>query len=302
MENSNLPAAFHDDVFGLVKAYVDSHEVDIESVIGAEERIAIDRDGKQVDWDDPTAWFRAILDYLQISGHVAKITDYKTGWAMITNPFQLEIYAWLVKVLYPQVTDFQIEIDYLRHEFQKSITFGDDDVERIGERVASKIRTIEKETEFEPQVSIACSYCPLWYCCPAMKATDIPFKTPTDEGTAVTLALELEKLTRLKAEAQKVLRLWCDKSGALEAGGRLFQFKPSITYDFPDINDLLVKLDEHGVNLLEYVNVDNRKLKTLYSRPEIEQLVKAIGEKKVSVRFSTTKAKSEKKETAAEAE
>lgn len=301
IENSNLPAEYYDEVFEMVKSYADSHEVDLESVVGAEEKLAVNRKFEQVPWDDPDVWFRAILDYVQISGHIAKITDYKTGWAMVTDPFQLDIYAWMIKKIYPQVTDIQIEVDYLRHEFQKTWTISDEDMPRIEKKLLTATRRIEKDKKFEPNVGIQCSYCPMWYCCPAMKAKDIPFKMPGSAKDAVALALELEKLARMASEAKKVLRTYVDKHGALEAGGRLFEFRASVKYEFDDVNELLVALDKEGVSLLDYVNVNYKKIKTLFSNAIIADLVKQLGTKHISVQFTSTKAKTPKKAVTDEA-
>jgi len=296
IEKANLPAEYHEDVLTLTKQYADSHEVDIESVIGAEEKIAFNKDFEQVDWLAPDVWFRAILDYLQISGNIARIVDYKTGWAMKVNPFQLKIYAWVVKKLYPHVTDFQVEMDYIRHDYIDIKTMTEEDIEDVERKLMARVKHIESETKFEPRVGIQCSYCPVWYSCPSMKREDIKYKMPKTTEEAQALALELEKTSRLSTEMKKVLKEFCDNNGALEAGGRVYKFNVSTSYDFGDLYNLYTALDEIGIDLFECINIDNRKFKALMENPKVRDIAIRLGEKKVGVSFTTSKSDSKEKD------
>jgi CRISPR/Cas system-associated exonuclease Cas4 (RecB family) len=290
IKESNLPAELNQEVLDMVKAYAQSHTVPQESVVGAEEEIAINRAGEQVDWLAKDVWVRVIIDLLQIQGNICKITDYKAGYAMKSDPFQLMIYAWVVKKLYPQVTDFQIELDFVRHEWQKLYTFSETDIDHIEKSVLAKIENIEKEEKFDPTIGVQCAYCPVWYCCPAMKAGDVTKWTlPKEEPEAIQLALEYEKYSRLASEAKKVLKEYCDTKGDLLAGGRRYGFNVSKKFEF-DIKELFVELDQKGIDLLEYLTLDYRKFKTLLYREDILKLAKGIGQSKMSVSFTAKKA------------
>jgi putative RecB family exonuclease len=291
IEKSNLPPELNQEIFMLMEQYAQTHEVDLDSVVGAEEKMALNKKGDLVDWLAPDVWMRVILDYLQISGNVAKITDYKTTWAMKSDPFQLMIYAWAVKKVYPHVTDFQIEIDYIRHEFQATEYFEEDDMADIERAILAKTNAIENEVKFEPSVGIACSYCPVWYACPAMKTMGEQrrFVLPKTEAEAVTIALELEKTTRLSTEAKKVLKEYCDTKGDLVAGGRIYGFSVSSKYEF-EIAEMIMTLNSMGINFLEYLVVDHRKFKALLQDARVAKIVKSIGTKKVSATFTSKKA------------
>jgi len=294
LENSNLPAEHHPDLFNIVKEYVDSHEVDLESVIGAEEQLAFNRNMEQVEWMADDVWFRLIIDLLQIEGNVCKITDYKLGHAMTSNPFQLKIYAWAIKKLYPQVTNFQIELDYIRHSYQDLTLLTEEDIEDTEKKLFNRIAHIEKAEKFEPNVGVQCSHCPVWYACPVMTRKDIKFKFPNTENEAVEMALELEKVSRLQKELRKVLKEYCDNKGTLEAGGRLYQFKVSVAYEYENIAKLFTELDDIGIDLFEYINVDKRKFNKIAKNEKVIEITKLLGKKKVTVTFSDTKVKKEK--------
>jgi len=290
LTESNLDPELNAEALRLVEQYAQSHIVSQESTVGAEEEIAVNKNWEQVDWLSPDVWLRVILDFLQIQGNICKITDYKTGWSMKADPFQLKIYALVIKKLYPQVTDFQIEIDYIRHEWQKMFTLTDEDIEEIERAVLSKIAKIESEEKFEPSIGVQCSYCPVWFACPAMKIGDVrKYVVPSKQDEAVALALEYEKYSRLASEVKKILKEYCDVEGDLIAGGRQYGFRVSNKFEF-DIKDLYVALDEIGIDLLDYLTLDYRKFKALLHNANVLKVAKSIGEKKVSVTFSAKKA------------
>lgn len=289
LKKENINTQYHEDIKTLFKSYVDSNEIDRESVIGAEEKIAINRNYEQVDWLAEDVWIRAIIDYLQIQGTICKITDYKMGYAMKSDPFQMKFYGWIIKKLYPQITDIQIEINHVRYEYSETLTMTESEVEEFGKNVLNRIEHIEEQKKFEPNIGIQCSYCPMWYCCPAMKHENEALKMPKDPKEAEQIALKLEKYTKLALELKKILKEYCDKAGELEAGGAVYGFKVSTTYAFDALDDLYIELDKLGINLMEYVNVDNRKLKGLMKTGSIESIVKTLAKKKVSVRFTKSK-------------
>lgn len=290
IENSDLPPEYNNEIFKLMEQYAQTHEVDLESVVGAEEKFAINKNREQVDWLAPDVWLRIVIDYLQISGNVAKITDYKTTWAMKSDPFQLMIYAWAIKQIYPHVTDFQIEIDYIRHEFQVCQTFTEEDLADIERAILAKINRVEAEERFEPNIGVQCSYCPVWYACPAMSDTTIRrFQLPKSYIEASGLALELEKYSRMAGEIKKVLKEYCDNAGELTAGGRVYRFNVSNKYEF-EISEMIMALNEMGIDFLEYLVVDYRKFKALMRDERVATVVKRMGTKKVSLTFTSKKA------------
>jgi len=293
LEQENLPPENYQEVFDMVKQYAQSHTISLECTVGAEEEIAIDKDGKQVEWLDPSVWFRGAIDYLQIQGDFAKITDYKAGWVLSAPKMQLEIYAWLVFKIYPHVSSFEVEIDFVRHEYQVSFRIEAEDIPAIEKKILTKIHKIESDTKFDPTVNTACTYCGCWHWCPAMKKEDMGLHMPEAESEAVELALKLEKHEKMASEAKKLLRMYCDNKGSLIAGGKVFGFSVSNSWEFDAVEDLITKADEEGFDIFDALTVDNRKFKKYLNNPALRKVAQEIGKKKVTVSFGSKKHKKE---------
>lgn len=291
LESESLDAEHYPEVLEMVKNYAESHMVVLECAIGSEEHIAVTRDFKECEWTDPKAWFRVVIDYLQIAGDVARITDYKAGWLLTAPKMQLEIYAWIVKKIYPQVSMFEVELDFVRHEYQEDFHIEEEELADIEKKILSKINKIEKDSEYKPSVGIACTYCGCWRWCSAMKEEDIGFKMPTDEKSAVELALKVEKHSKMLSEAKKILKVYCDNKGEVIAGGKKYGFTVSNSYDFEDISALISRADEVGVDIFGCLSVNNKKLKPLLDNEGMKKIVEELGKKDVSVTFTSKKYK-----------
>lgn len=295
-EAHNLAPEYNQEVRGMVKDFCDRHEVDLESVVGAEEEIAVNRNWEQREWMDEDVWMRSIIDYLQIQGDVAKITDYKTGYSMATPEFQLKIYALIVKKIYPQIMKFHVEVDFVRFEYQKDFVIGADELILFEEELLTKIRRIEADTEFKPKVSVACSYCGCWQGCPAMKKQDVGFVMPMNHEEAVDLALKVEKNERLLAESRKVLKEYVDVCGDVVAGGKKHYFKVSKSYRFDSISKLIVEAEEAGIDIHDILTVDKKKMGKMMKNENFRKIVEKVGTKSVSVKFSNKKQAEEEPE------
>lgn len=291
LEQANLDAEHYPSVLEMVKNYADSHTIALESAVGAEEEIAITKDFKECEWGSQDAWFRSVIDYLQIAGDVAKITDYKAGWLLTAPKLQFKIYAWILSKIYPHVSVFEVELDFVRHEYQENFTIEVDELKDIEREILSKTNKIEKDTEFKPAISIACSYCGCWSWCPAMKQEDVVFKMPTSDVEAVEIGLKLEKFSKLKDEAQKILKKYCDAQGDLIAGGRKYGFNVSSSWQFEDVATLIAKANDAGVDVFDALTVNNLKLKKLMHSQSVKTLIESLGKKKVTVSFSSKKYK-----------
>lgn len=298
LKEETLDPEYYSTVSGMMKSYAESHDINMDSAIGAEEKIALTRDFKPTDWLADDVWFRLIIDYLQIKGNLARITDYKAGWLLTTPKMQLKIYAWAVKKVYPQVTDFEVVIDYVRHEHQEIFHITEDELAGIEEEILIITSQIEEDKKHRPKIGIACTYCSCWRWCPAMKEEDIPFMMPKTMEEAQKIAEKVEKYTKLKDEATKVLKEYCNQFGEVETGGKNYGFRPSETWVFKDIPNLIATMDDKGIDIFPCLSVNNTQLKREMRRNEIvKEVVEEIGEKKISVSFTGKKAKPKDDET-----
>ena len=292
LKEEHLDPESYEQVKTMTRAYAESHDIDMDSAVGAEEKIALTRELKQTEWMADDAWFRLIIDYLQVKGTMAKITDYKAGWLLTTPKMQLKIYAWAVKKIYPQVTDFEMVIDYVRHEHQESFNLTEEDIAGIEEEIMIITEQIETAEKYKPRIGIACTYCSCWRWCPAMKAEDIPFKMPKDMSGAMEIADAITKHTKLKDEATKVLKEYCNMFGEVDSGGKNYGFRPSQSWAFEDIAALITRMDEKGIDIFPCLSIDATKFKRMLKNNQIfQEIVEEIGTKKHSVSFTGKKTK-----------
>lgn len=300
LEKESLPTQFYPEVMTMVENYASGHEIDLQSAVGVEEEIAIRRDGSVCGWTDDDVWFRGVLDYLQIWGDYAKITDYKSGYKVDVDPLQFEIYAWLVNRVYPQVTRFLVEMDFVRFDYQRYFEIREEDLPVIEKKVLTKTSKIEKETKFKATIGDPCTWCGCWRWCPAMKPEDVVYKMPDTRESAENLALEVLKYKKLNSVSKSVLKNYCDKFGSIVSGGQLWHFAVSQSWEIKDVEAFIVTANELGIDVYDCLKVENSAVKKKMDNPVMMELLRKTGKKKVSVKFRDKKyvePKKEKEET-----
>lgn len=274
----NILPEYEDEIMQDVKSYVEANEVELEGLAGVEEKVAIDKDFKVVGWLDENVWFRAIFDKLYIADNIAKISDYKTGYSMSPDTFQLEIYAWLAYRIYPQLEFMQVEFDFTRFSFKKIFEIGKERLPVIQRKVKSRIERISLDTNFNPKINTLCSRCPFWNLCPAIAGMSakgygiIPVpKTKKEASEMLEMVVAQEKRTD---EIKKVLKTYCEEMGEVKMNDMKAFIKP-ITNIKWDVAEVLKWATENQVvgftNALTINNVKVKKFNVpeVYSRKEI---------------------------------
>ena len=120
----NVLPEYENEIMQDAKSYIEANEIELDGLAGVEEQVSVTRDFKVVDWENKDVWFRGKFDKFYIAGDTAKISDYKTGYTMTPDIFQLEIYAWLAYKIYPQLEFVQVEFDFTRFSYKKVIDIG----------------------------------------------------------------------------------------------------------------------------------------------------------------------------------
>lgn len=275
-------------VLEAVKEYVEANQIELDGLAGVEEEVALSKTFKPCKWD--TAFFRGIIDKLYIRNDVCKISDYKTGFDMSPNPFQLEVYAWMVSKLYPEMEYFQVELDFTRFSVKKSWDILKKDIPAIERKIMSKIEAIEEDEKFEPRVSSKCEFCPYWRRCPAVKKGHEVVGCTTDKS-AIELMKSIVTLQKVLSERKEILKDFVNTSGKkifLEDLVAEFRKTTTVSWDAPS---LLIWARENNVNVIDALSFDNRKLARCGS-----PLPADLKKEKVSSRFFVGKAKSEEGE------
>jgi CRISPR/Cas system-associated exonuclease Cas4 (RecB family) len=287
-KHSVLPE-YEEDIMGAVKSYIEANEIEIEGLAGVEERLAIDIEGTLVDWESEDTWFRAILDKLYIAGDQAKISDYKTGFSMHADKFQLEIYAWLIYKLYPQVEHIQVELDFVRFAYKKTWDISKSEFQKINRRILNRIEQVEEDTEYKPKLNSLCATCPFWKLCPAIKeiGEDNVVRAPHSKKEAVKLFASLLAYEKVSDEIKSTLKAFVEANGEVVNSDMRAYIKGITTLKY-DVPKLINWANENGIDISEAIVVDNRKIKRVQGIPE------EIVFPTVSTRFTISKVGEEK--------
>jgi hypothetical protein len=277
MRRHQVLPKFENDIMEAVKLYVEANEIELEGLAGVEEKISIDRDLKETTWEK--AWFRAILDKLYLRDDYCKISDYKTGFNLHPDELQLEIYVWLISLLYPHINYFEVELDFTRFNSKRVWQIEKDRIPDIQKKVLNRCQQIEEVQVFDPRVSSLCYDCPLWNLCPAIKQVggDMP-RMPMNPDEADKLLEEIIAREKDLKESKSLLKAYCEKYGGIVHEDMKAYFKAieNTKYDIPA---LLEWANENGKNVIEAFSLDGRKAKKLGIPDDLKEI-------KISTRFT----------------
>ncbi len=230
---------------------------------GAEEMFSFTRDYKEVDWDDPTAFFRGKLDRLDMAGEVAVIRDYKTSFYAEYDQWQGDIYAWIIFHLFPQINQIYPIFDFPRVRQERPdpsnpIIITRSDLPALDKKILGLIDIIEADTEFNPTPGAACDYCDFSKDCPYMVSN-------IEKAESLEEAKQLgADITALRTKANKktdALKKWVTTNGAVESNGFTFKFYEGTECTTGDTESFMIAAEEMGIDPFEYLKVDTTKLK-----------------------------------------
>jgi len=283
IKENHVDLEYEQEILDAVKLYVEANEIELEGLAGVEEQVAITKELTSCGWDE--GWFRGIIDKLYIMDTNCKISDYKTGFNMKPDPFQLEIYVWLVSLLYPHLEYFEVELDFTRFNSKRSWVVSKDQIPTIQKRVMSRCAKIEEDTTFEPRVTSLCSDCPIWNICPAIKGIGeksiLPM--PTNKKDAGGLLKNIVARTKELDELKNLMKLYVHKYGDVVNEDMTAYYKAVVKKGY-DIRGLVAWANENGKDILGILSVDSRKAKKV-------ELPKEFIDEKMSARFSVEKVK-----------
>jgi len=265
-----------------------------------ERKLAIDKNGKPVDFFSNDAYARGIIDVHWADGNVLNILDYKTNAQKIEDMEQLEFYAWLTREYYketnPNITNIVVYYAYLRFP-SPLVKAGEFFVEEIDTMLApkfeEKIDKIVNATEFPPNPSpTRCKFCEVSYACPLLKEFDTIVLKPEDQITeedakiyAHTYFVAESAVEHLKPLVEKFLNN--SPTGELDLGSEIlyFQSKQRRILKYDKIKSKLFKVKKE--DLINHISISQtlinklgietddedyevREYKTLTTRPKEE--------------------------------
>lgn len=121
---------------------------------------AINRDWNKVEFKDPTAWFRGIIDVYVPLGSSATLLDWKSGKNRDYLD-QVAVYATVVFAIEPEVVQITPIISFV--DLKKEITYSKisrESYPTLRKNLEQRIITIEEDRIFAPNPSVNCRWCP----------------------------------------------------------------------------------------------------------------------------------------------
>ena len=292
-----IPADLRDEIMGLAHTYASSEGLELEGLIGIEEKRAFNIKEEEVKWNAKDAFIRGAIDRLQIAGPNAKVTDHKSGQRMSAPPLQLKIYAWIVSVIWAQVQDIECEFNYLRHGWQDSFLITADELPAIKEEVNDLIERIEADEKFTPVIGDACSYCDYFGDCPAMKGKKKSYyRVPVNQEELDYLVRELIAAGKQSKEIKKALRAYIDINGPFQAVGKDWYYNTKLAWKNIDTMSFLSWLQENKYDWGKYCSLDWTKIRNLAAADKaVKALLDEAGERTMTVSFGSKITKKEAK-------
>lgn len=248
----------------LMEDFARQFALNLDTFKGAEIEIAINEKGERVDWWDDDVFFRAKIDRLDVDENRVLITDYKTSHIIELDKLQLKIYAWLVNFLNPERDTFLVKNHFLRFRVEKGGEIPLSKVKLVGDEVKKFIDVIEAEKKFEAKPGSHCSYCSYTHRCGLLvELGKGGYPVIDSEEKAVEYAAKLVIVEAALKKVKDLLKGWCEDKGLIKLDVGTYGFNLTKSRKVKDIEVFYEKLAEQGINPLDYMNVDLRKIKKL---------------------------------------
>lgn len=289
------------DYLEICKTFTKEYKPDPQyPVVIAEMQIAFDRNWLKCGWFEPEVKFRAKIDRLELprqwdpgdSEPIKKIrvTDYKTGYAGAMDSFQLDVYALVASLLYPDLEQVEIQFYYVKSGFKsaKLLEVKDLDVTKI--QLEALMARIESETKWKAKPGVRCLNCSVAGSC-SEKPSDL--KAITSPDIARTLGAEIAFLEAQAKAKKKALNAYCKENGPVEAGGLVWNHYPQESM-VVDMGPFLSACVACQVDPAEVLNPDSKAIKkALKETPGFEEAVHPYIGMDVTTRFYAKKAEAD---------
>lgn len=275
------------------KVTINPHEV-----VGAEEFTAIDKDGKDVDGDDPSAVYCGYIDLEIIAGNKGEIWDYKTNRHIesesdIKADYQMPGYAWLLHSKYPFI-EFPITVKkyFARYGVFREVQIEREDLQYFRKIVLDRIKSIESWEEFPPTICDSCKYCHLVdRLCPISDEVKDNLNIH-DEDTANEAVSRIHVMDSALKKIKRDLKSYMKSKDLGEVGRNVkygWKKVESQIYPIKEVIELAISL---GIDITEVVKPKTRtELAAVFRKygTEVEAAFENIADIDYSLRFCELK-------------
>lgn len=272
--NHNTPHSISprvEEIMGIVEVFQNKFKMNMDYVVGVEEKMAIDRDGNESPWDE--SYLRGIIDILEIRDDHAIITDHKTQFNILSDDEmdkhdQLSFYCLLTKGFYPQVERFTVRIYFARYGITKQTTRTMEDVVRYADVVESKIQSIEGIKEWVPIPGSTCTICEHMHICPLAQYD----KEDRDEllildAAGAARAAKLLRVREVQVKRLKeALRAHCSRHGVIKISDEWqYGYVPKESKGWP-IEATREVFKRHGHDISSHISFSKTSMRALVNR------------------------------------
>lgn len=126
-----------------------------------EYQMSITQDLEPCGWFDEEVWLRGIADVLVINGDTAYVLDWKTG-KVRDNPQQLQLFACMVMLLFPEVQTVRTAFVWLVHDVITDVIYKRSMFDVMWKNLMTQFDQVEEAVRlgvFEPKPSRLCNWC-----------------------------------------------------------------------------------------------------------------------------------------------
>ena len=204
---------------------------------GVETKLAFDRHWHPVDFFDPAARFRCILDFHYRQNLLAVVNDWKTNWTMpetVEKDLQLRIYGWALKrAVYFDVEEILLRLHFLRFGANRQVLLTPDDLAGVPAELDETIARIEADQKFEPTPGLKCGWCGVMAHCPEAARALVPMEImhPVNHEDAVESAKLLLVMQAMGRAIKEHLKTYVGVNGPIVVGDQVYGPYTTNSYD-----------------------------------------------------------------------
>jgi len=125
----------------------------------AEMRIALNSEWEPVEWKDPTAWVRGVVDAFRCAVEEINMGEWKTGKVYDDHVNQRRLYLVLALSMFPGVQRAKIETIYADQDHAQSSELAREDLTAEQEYWKEAAKPMLQDTFFSPRPGVHCRWC-----------------------------------------------------------------------------------------------------------------------------------------------
>ena len=262
-QDQDLPLESADEFYRLCRTFAENRPYN--SAMGFEVRFGINRDGSWSSFEKCDG-FRGIADGIEIQGSVGVVTDAKTSYSMDLDFTQIEIYAAILSIRYPEVETWRLVYDFVRRGRIKEKEVLAANLEEVRDYVLRKIKKIESTDRWEASPGEHCGICSFASIC------DYKMQGLMDPATDAEAMIADFFLHKVKAkQIKKILKEYVEVYGTVEVENAVAAFFGRETSTVPPqhTGDLIKVLKTFQRNPLNYVGFPADSIKKIMKDDEL---------------------------------